>query len=192
MIELPSPCFWACWQCVSKDAARQTLQGFHIDFEKGVLVGTDGHVLGIYRDLGILEDTTQEKSVTLYPSNKKLPKPTARETVIKIYHDIGLWWVDYIDHKKAAKRTFALEVIEGTYPAYQRVIPTEPCVVSNDPGMVIGLGFPILERIGKIATTLKPMGAGFRCTFIDKSSAASFKVSGQGDAFELVAMPMRL
>ena len=114
---------------------RYYLKGVFVDVAGGFLVATDGHAMGVARNATGWEDDRIDFSIPLDVAKEivKAAKPVKAAHVTLMSEDGKSWAVD------GAIRVAPFKAVDGSFPNWRRVYPTEfsGVAASLDPNITI-------------------------------------------------------
>lgn len=116
--EINTDFFKKCLRVVSKEATRYNISGIFIhDDAEGIrhYVGTNGHILVHCKEKH--EGPTLEKGIIIRPTAALGTRKCCRYVPMKVYDE----QTAVIDLNKR----ILCDIIDGTYPSYEKVIPTD-------------------------------------------------------------------
>ena len=165
--------FKKCLRAVSHEPTRYYISGVYIHDEDGIrhYVGTNGHIL-VHCKEKCTGDTPLEKGIIVRPTTALDQKRCLPYVPLKIYDETTT-----ILHMN---KRILCDIIDGQFPNYKRVIPTEvepeKEYVAMDPEYLL-----LMKRI--LGTcTIRPLSSGPNEPHIFR----------KGDEIEVVIMPMRI
>ena len=167
--------FKKCLRAVSHEDTRYNISGVYIHDADGIrhYVGTDGHILVHCKEKYTGE--TIEKGLIIRPTTALGTKKCMMYVPLKVYDETTAIMYPFGQTKRVL-----CDIVDGTYPSYERIIPTdvkpETEYVAMDPEYLL-----LMKRILG-SCTIRPLSAG-------PSDPHIFRM---GDEMEVVIMPMRI
>lgn len=170
--EINTEFFKKCLRAVSRDVHRYYITGVYIHDKEGIrhYVGTEGHILV----------HCKEKAVGPVLKEGIIIKPTTPLGIRKCLPYVPLKVYDETTAILHLDKRILCDIIDGQYPNYERVIPTdvkpETEYVAMEPEYLM-----LMKKILG-SCTIRPLSAGPNEPHIFR----------KGDEMEVVIMPMRI
>lgn len=170
--EINTEFFKKCLRAVSRDEHRYYITGVYLHDKEGIrhYVGTNGHILVHCKEKAL--DPVLKEGIIIKPTTPLGTRKCLPYAPLKVYDETTA--ILHLDKR------ILCDIIDGQYPNYEKVIPTE--VKPETEYVAMEPEYLLLMKKILGSCTIRPLSAGPNEPHIFR----------KGDEMEVVIMPMRI